>query len=89
MVDVEAGRRRHDGAVVVRKPTAAGQAAAGADGGRVDRLVDEDLGAGVVGRIVAGVPVAELVAAVAVAGLGGHGQAGDGFGQGQGFRGVG
>ncbi|WP_367668834.1 hypothetical protein [Streptomyces sp. DT2A-34] len=53
--------------------------------------MDEDFGAGVaaVGRVVAGVPVAELVAAVAVAGLGGHGQGGDGFGQGQGLCGVG
>ncbi|GHH27208.1 hypothetical protein GCM10018780_81730 [Streptomyces lanatus] len=53
--------------------------------------MDEDFGAGVaaVDGVVAGVPVAELVPVVAISGLGGHGQAPDGFGQGQGFGGVG
>lgn len=53
--------------------------------------MEEDLGAGVaaVGRIVAGVPVTELVPDVSVAALGCHLKAGNGVGQRQCLGGVG
>ncbi|WP_411108594.1 hypothetical protein [Streptomyces sp. c-19] len=71
MVDIEFAGVVDLDAVVVAAPFPAAQLAAGGDGGRFDGFGQEDFGAGVttVPEVETRVPVLELVAGVAGAGL--------------------